>query len=80
MDQLHGRRNLLDVTQDLVAEFHDRLPAGSVIRCVARCREELWGVGVREGLADAVLAMSRRRLVDRVPPAQLGDRDLALAH
>jgi hypothetical protein len=56
------------MTHRLVREHEQQLPAGSVIRCVARCCDELVQMGVRVGLVDAVEAMSRRRLRDRVTP------------
>jgi hypothetical protein len=55
------------LTMRLVAEFSDRLPAGSVIRCVARCRESLSGMGVRDGLVLAVEGMARGVLLQRLP-------------
>lgn len=55
------RQELLDVTEDLVTAFPD-VPAGSVIRCVARCRDELLAMGVRDGLGIATMAMAGRRL------------------
>lgn len=54
----------MEATTRLVRE-HDALPAGSVIRCVGRCHDELVRAGVRQGLAHAVEAMARRRLADR---------------
>jgi hypothetical protein len=67
------RHELLDMTHRLVREHEQQLPAGSVIRCVARCCDELVQMGVRVGLVDAVEAMSRRRLRDRVaPPLTIG--------
>ena len=64
MDVLAVRQELLEATERLVRE-HDDVPAGSVIRCVARCRDELLALGLRAGLVDAVEAMARRRLRDR---------------
>lgn len=61
MDVRIARRELLEVTHQLVQE-HDQLPAGSVIRCVTRCRDELLLMGMRDGLVVAVEAMARRRL------------------
>ena len=75
MDLLTARHALLDVTHDLVVEHEGRVPAGSVIRCVARCRDELVLMGLRDGLVEAVEAMARRRLRDRALP----DADLACA-
>lgn len=73
MDVQAVRKDLLDLTERLVAE-HSSLPAGSVIRCVARCKEELVGAGVRSGLVDAVDAMARQRLSGRGPRTRLGAR------
>lgn len=56
------RPELLDLTEGLVQEHAGLLPAGAVIRCVARCRDELVLMGVRDGLPDAVAAMARGRL------------------
>ncbi len=70
VEALAVRRKLLELTERLVEE-HNEVPAGSVIRCFARCRDELLGAGVRSGLVDAVEAMARHRLRVRsgpVPP------------
>lgn len=72
MNTLETRRALLDMTHDLVRQYEGRLPAGSVIRCVARCREELMVMGVRDGLGVALEAMARHRLDDRCSRS-LGD-------
>jgi hypothetical protein len=63
---LAAREHLLDVSHDLVREFEGRLAAGSVIRCVVHCRDELVRTGVRHGLVEAVHAMARTRLRLRV--------------
>jgi hypothetical protein len=55
------------LTVRLVAEFSERLPPGSVIRCVARCRESLAAMGVRDGLVLAVEGMARGVLLQRLP-------------
>lgn len=60
-----SRQALVEVTQRLVKEFGTDQSAGSVIRCVARCRDELLRLGLRAGLLDAVEAMARRRLQER---------------
>ena len=65
MDVAAARQALLDVTHGLVREYEGDVPAGSVIRCVVRCRDELLLLGLREGLVDAVDAMARRRLEAR---------------
>jgi hypothetical protein len=62
-----ARADLFAATLTLVAEFANDLPAGSVIRCVARSREALLREGVRHGLADAAVAMARHRLSQLVP-------------
>jgi hypothetical protein len=74
MDLIHARRELLDTTQQLLEEFDGEIAAGSVLRCVGRCRDELLLLGVRDGLGDAVRAMARHRLLDRV------SADARLAH
>jgi hypothetical protein len=56
-----------EVTTSLLAEVAGLLPAGTVIRCVARAREQLLGAGVRAGLAVAVESMARLRLAERLP-------------
>lgn len=61
------REDLQEVTNSLIAEFADRLPAGTVIRCVARAREQLLGSGVRLGLAVAAESMARLRLSEQLP-------------
>ena len=70
MDSVTTRHALLDMTHQLVREHEQQLAAGSVIRCVARCCDELMQMGVRDGLVDAVQAMSRSRLRNRVTPMQ----------
>lgn len=59
---LATRQELLDVAHDLVREFEGRVPAGSVLRCVVRCRDELVQASVRDGLAAAVHGMAGSRL------------------
>lgn len=63
------RIGLATLTARLIAEFA-HLPAGSVIRCVARCRESLSGLGVRDGLLPAVEGMARGVLLQRLPRAK----------
>ena len=67
MDVAAVRHALLDTTDRLVTELGVHLPAGSIIRCVVRCRDELWLLGVRDGIVEAVEAMARRRLQNRLP-------------
>ena len=68
-DRQAQRAALATLTVRLVAEFAGRLPPGSVIRCVARCRESLAGMGVRDGLVLAVEGMARGVLRQRLTPA-----------
>ena len=63
----HARDDLYAATLGLVAEFAGEVPAGSVIRCVARSREALLRDGPRQNLADAAVAMARQRLRQQVP-------------
>ena len=63
------REALGTLTVQLVAEFAGLLPAGSVIRCVGRCRESLAGMGVQAGLVLAVEGMARGLLLQRLPRA-----------
>ncbi len=51
-----------EVTGHLVAEYRGTLPPGTVLRCVARCRQQLRRAGMRAGLDHAVEAMARHRL------------------
>lgn len=53
----------------LIAEFAE-LPPDTVKACVARAREDLLGVGLRSGLAEAIVSMSRHRL-QTVAPARV---------
>lgn len=46
----------------LAAEFDDQVSAGTVIRAVAKAREQLLAAGVRAGLVAAVESMTRARL------------------
>ncbi len=62
-----AEHDLVAVTDLLIAEFAGILPAGTVIRHVARAREQLLGSGVRTGLATAAEALARRRLSTLVP-------------
>jgi hypothetical protein len=56
------RRALLRRTENLVYDLQP-LPAGVVIACVVRCRDELMRMGVRSGLAVASESMARARLM-----------------
>ncbi len=68
MDVLAGRGDLIDVSDALVAEYDGLLPAGAVLRCVARCRDELLALRLGDGLSVTLEAMARRRLRARVAP------------
>ena len=57
-----AKEGLDSATRSLMVEFAEIVPAGRVIRVVARAREELLRSGVRRGLADATSAMARHRL------------------
>ncbi|HEX5511099.1 MAG TPA: hypothetical protein VFX41_05250 [Actinomycetales bacterium] len=57
------RRALLRRTEHLVHDLQP-LPAGVVIACVVRCRDELIRMGVRSGLAVASESMARARLIE----------------
>lgn len=56
------RARLLQVTEALIREFAESLPAGVVIACVTRCRTELAAAGVRNGLTVATESAARIRL------------------
>jgi hypothetical protein len=56
------RARLLQVTEALISEFAEHLPAGAVIACVTRCKTELLASGVRNGLPYATHAAARIRL------------------
>lgn len=60
------RARLLQLTESLIAEFAEQLPAGVVIACVTRCRAELIASGVRNGLPVATEAAARIRLAPLV--------------
>lgn len=59
--------DMLAMTERLVAEYAGRLPAGTVIACVARSREQLLRSGVRNGLVPATEAATHIRLNARLP-------------
>lgn len=55
--------DLLHLTTRLIIEYSGALPAGSVMRCVARAHHDLLAAGVYDmGAAEEV---ARRRLVER---------------
>jgi hypothetical protein len=62
-----ARDEMLAMTDGLIAEFSGLLPAGSVMRCVARCRKQLHRSGVRHGLVAATEAAARMRLTAVIP-------------
>lgn len=64
----HARAQMQAVTDTLIREFGHLLPAATVVRQVARAREDLLTAGVRNGLAHAAEAMARARL-QRIVPA-----------
>jgi hypothetical protein len=66
-DRETQRTELTSLTARLVQEFVDQIPPGSIIRCVARCRESMTGIGVSQGLGPAVEGMARQVLLHRVP-------------
>ena len=57
-----NRALMRELTERLIIEMRDVAPAGSVIRTVARCQENLLSAGVRQGLVPATEAMARTRL------------------
>jgi len=61
------RQDLSDVTASLIAEFTGQLPAGTVIRCVARSRDDLLRAGLRSGLIVAAESLARTRLSELLP-------------
>jgi hypothetical protein len=62
-----SRQELRTVSIGLVAEFSGRVPAGEVLRCIARAREDLLRAGVDAGLAVAAESLARTRLLAIVP-------------
>jgi hypothetical protein len=67
-DRQRSRAELADLAVRLISDYSDRLPAGAVLSCVARCNEELRRTGMTVGLAAATEAMARVRLDARMPP------------
>ncbi|MET0915622.1 MAG: hypothetical protein ABWY81_05430 [Jiangellaceae bacterium] len=61
------RDDLMQLSESLAEEFSGRVPAGRVIRCVARAREGLLAAGVRAGLVVAVESMTRAWLAQPAP-------------
>ena len=58
---------MLAMTEGLIAEFSGLVTAGSVMRCIARCREQLRRSGVRHGLVPATQAAARVKLTAAIP-------------
>ncbi len=57
------RAELQDVVDRLIEDYRDQIPAGSIIRCVARCTETATRSGVpRPALATVVERLARARL------------------
>jgi hypothetical protein len=65
-DVVGVRAGLLRLTEQLVAEYRTTFAAGTVIRTVVGCRDDLRRVGVQAGLVPAVEAMARTRLDRRL--------------
>ena len=63
LERKRDRAKLLQVTEALIGEFAEKLPAGVVLACVARCKAELVAAGVRNGLPVATEAAARMRLL-----------------
>lgn len=62
------RDEMLAMTQQLIVEYAGRIPAGSVIRMVARCRVDAMRAGTRlESLTATVRAAAQARLNAIVP-------------
>ena len=55
------------MTESLIAEYSGRHPAGAVIRCVARCREQLLRGGVQRSLVPDTEAAARKVLQRTAP-------------
>ena len=66
---------LLDLTDRLIVEYRGALPAGAVMRCVARTHHQLVAAGLGEEAPQYTEEVTRRRLTERV--AQLGYRGCA---
>jgi hypothetical protein len=68
-----AQQGLTEVTASLIAEFAGLLPAGTVIRCLARAREQLLNSGVRSGLAAASESSARLQLMELLPAHRSAD-------
>jgi hypothetical protein len=60
-----------EMLDQLLAEFGEVLPAGSVLRCYVRSVRDLRVAGVDAGLAVAAHAMARHRLAARTSPVRV---------
>ena len=56
------REDMVAMTERLVAEHEGLIPAGSVIRCVARCQDRLLRAGLRHSIVAATEVAARARL------------------
>jgi len=61
------RDEWLAMTEGLIGEFAGLVTAGSVMRCIARCRKQLHRSGVRDGLVPATEAAARAKLAAAIP-------------
>ena len=68
----HAKEGLDSATRSLMVEFAEIVPAGTVLRVVARAREDLLRSGVRQGLASATYAMARHRLQASAGSGRIG--------
>lgn len=66
LDLTGDRAELVDAAHDLVREFEGYLPAGAVLRCMTRCRNELLLAGVRVDMPGAAAELARTRLRERL--------------
>ena len=60
------RAAMVAMTERIIADYAGGIPAGSVMRTVARCEEALLRTGVRHGLVPAAEAMARVELAGRI--------------
>lgn len=58
----NSKTALLHVVERLTQEYEGVVPAGSVMRCVAGCVDDLQGSGLDGGLPEAVERLARVRL------------------
>ena len=56
------RNDLLRMTERLIADYAGIIPAGSVMRTVARCHSQMRRLGVRDELVPVVEQAARTRL------------------